>query len=119
MMLPETIAQTREEEPAMSAKCESEGNGGAGKGLVDVSPVCEGCVLFKANPQHPPPEEVMPIALSEVLQKWMLSNPVRVRETLPVIKGGNLIGLFVWFDRVGSLPASVPGPFGVTRKILE
>jgi hypothetical protein len=27
----------------------------------------------------------------EVLQKWMLSNPVRVRETLPVVRGGNLL----------------------------
>jgi hypothetical protein len=26
---------------------------------------------------------------------------VSVRETLPIVKGGNTIGLFVWFDRVG------------------
>jgi len=100
-MLPRSLAQTQERETAMSARFEAQGNGGAGKGLVDVSPICEGCCLFKANPQHPPPEEEMPVAISEVLQKWMLSNPVRVRETLPVVRRGNLIGLFVWFDRAG------------------
>src|SRR5262249_20315221 len=30
--------------------------------------------------------------ISEVLQKWMLSTPVRVREALPVVRGGNMIG---------------------------
>ena len=85
----------------MSSRLEAGGNGGAGKGLVDVSTICEGCVLFTSNPQHPPPEHEMPIAISEVLQKWMLGNPVRIRETLPIIRGGNLIALFVWFDRAG------------------
>jgi len=55
----------------------------------------------KANPQHPPPEDELPAALTEVLQKWMLSNSVRVRETLPIVRGGNLIALLVWFDRAG------------------
>jgi hypothetical protein len=36
-----------------------------------------------------------------VLPKWLKENPVRVRETLPIVKGGNTIGLFVWFDRAG------------------
>jgi hypothetical protein len=71
------------------------GNGGQGKGLVDVAPICEGCSLFLANPNDPPPEENLPAAISQALQKWMLSMPVRVRETLPVIRGGNMIGLFV------------------------
>lgn len=85
----------------MSGRLEFGGNGGSGRGLVDVVPVCEGCVLFTANPQKPPPDEEMPIALSEVLQKWMLSQPIRVRETLPITKGGNTVGLFLWFDRAG------------------
>jgi hypothetical protein len=82
------------------SRFESAGNGGA-KVLVDVTAVCEGCCLFKANPQQPPPDSEMPIVISEVLQKWMLGHPVRVRETLPVIRGGHMIGLFVWFDRAG------------------
>lgn len=85
----------------MSARVEAAGNGGAGKGLVDVTVLCEGCCLFKANPQHPPPDHDMPLAISEVLQKWMLSNPVRIRETLPILQGGDMIGLFVWYDRAG------------------
>jgi hypothetical protein len=82
----------------MTTRRAAGGNGGPGKGLVDVMTVCEGCVLFKANPQQPPPEGELPVAISEVLQKWMLGNPVRVRETLPVIQGGNMVGLFVWWD---------------------
>ena len=45
------------------------------------------------------PKWGMPVAISEVLQKWMLGNPVRVWQTLPVIKYGSMIGLFVWWDR--------------------
>jgi hypothetical protein len=85
----------------MTGRFEAAGNGGGDKGLVDVTLICEGCCLFKANPQRPPPEEEMPIAIAQVLQKWMLGNPVRVRETLPVLKGGNMIALLVWFDRAG------------------
>ncbi len=86
----------------MTGRFEAAGNGGGtGKGLVDVVAICDGCVLFKSNPQQPPPEDEMPIALTQVLQKWMLGNPVRVRVTLPIVKGGNTVGLFVWFDRAG------------------
>jgi hypothetical protein len=85
----------------MSHRIESSGNGGGGRGLIDVQVIRDTLVIFKPNPQKPPPEEELPIAISEVLQKWLHDNPVRVRETLPVIKGGNMIGLFVWFDRAG------------------
>ena len=85
----------------MDSRLWKNGNGET-KGLVDVDPVAEGCSLFVPNPQQPPPGEDLPIAISEVLQKWMAQNPVRVRETLPVIKGGNMIGLFVWWDRTDS-----------------
>ncbi len=85
----------------MTARFEAAGNGGAGKGLVDLVSICEGCSLFTSNPQHPPPEGEMPFAISQALQKWMQSQPVRIRETLPIIKDGNMIGLFVWFDRAG------------------
>src|SRR5262245_62671652 len=71
----------------MSGRLEPGGNGG-GKGLVDVVPVCEGCVLLVANPQRPPPEGEMAGAIADVLKQWMLQNPVRVRETLPLVKGG-------------------------------
>jgi hypothetical protein len=74
---------------------------GATKGLVDLIPIGDGCSLFKANPQQPPPQEEMPIAIADVLQKWMFSTPVKIRETLPVIKDGNMIGLFVWWDKPG------------------
>jgi hypothetical protein len=57
------------------------GNGGSGKGLVDVKTIRDGCVVFAANPQKPPAEDEMPFALSQALQEWMLSAPVRVRGT--------------------------------------
>jgi hypothetical protein len=75
------------------------GNGSSGKGLVDVAPVCEGCSLLIPNPQDPPPDHDLPVAIAEVLQKWMTSQPVRVRHTLPIIRDGSMIGLFVWWDR--------------------
>ena len=54
-----------------------------GRGLVDVVPIFEGCSVFVPNPDNPPPDDDMPIAIADVLQKWMKENPIRVRETLP------------------------------------
>ena len=85
----------------MANRIQPGGNGSPGNGLIDASPVCEGCTLFGPNPTHPPPDADVPFTIAEVLQKWMLSNTVRVRDTLPVVSGGNTVGLFVWWDRVG------------------
>ena len=74
-----------------------DGNGHS-KGLIDVQKVGEGCVLLTSNVQKPPPDDELPFALAQVLQKWMLSEPVRVRETLPITNEGRTIGILVWFD---------------------
>ena len=29
----------------------------------------------------------------------LAAKPVRVRETLPIVREGNMIGLFVWFEQ--------------------
>ena len=84
------------------------GGNGASKGLVDVTLLSEGCSLLVANPQQPPPKDELPVAIAQVLQKWLLANPVRVRETLPIISGGDMIGLFVWWDRTPSSTPNVP-----------
>ena len=47
----------------------------------------------------------MPAAISEVLQKWMIAQPVRVRETLPVPLGAVVVNrvlpeLFTHADEV-------------------
>jgi hypothetical protein len=52
-----------------------DGNGDPGPGLIDVTPVCDGCVLLVPNPQQLPPAGDLPVALARVLQKWMLANP--------------------------------------------
>ena len=76
------------------------GNGKKPKrGLIDVVPIFEGCSVFVPNPDKPPPDDDMPIAIAEVLQKWLKDNPIRVRETLPITKGGNTVALFVWWER--------------------
>jgi hypothetical protein len=85
----------------MTSQSDRAGGNGHGRGLVDVVAVSEGCVLFTANPQQPPPEGEIPLALSEVLRKWMLGNPVRVRETLPLTRGGHTTALCILFDRAG------------------
>ncbi len=76
------------------------GNGHAGKGMVDMCPVGEGCTLLIPNPSHPPPEAELHIALADVLQKFLLSNPIRVRSTLPIVNEGQTVAIFVWWDRV-------------------
>jgi hypothetical protein len=84
----------------MVRQLQPEGNGSVGKGLVDIIELSDGCTLFCKNPQHPPPDHDMPFAIGEVLQKWMLSNPVRIRTTFPVVSGGNTVGMFLWWDRL-------------------
>lgn len=69
------------------------------KGLIDIVPLAEGCSLFVANPQKPPPEGEMAAALAEVLVKWMSQEPVRVLHTLPLTRAGNTVELFVWWER--------------------
>jgi hypothetical protein len=89
-----------QKEEIMAKELHPEGNGAVGKGLVDIIELNEGCTLFGKNPQHPPPDREMPFAIGEVLQKWMQSNPLRIRTTFPVVSAGNTVGLFVWWDRV-------------------
>jgi hypothetical protein len=76
------------------------GNGHS-KGLIDVQPISAGCVLLTPNVQKPPPDDELPFALAQVLQKWMAAEPVRVREMLPITNAGRTIGIFVWFDPIG------------------
>jgi hypothetical protein len=90
----------------MANRLNTGGNGGAGKGLVDIVPVCEGCTLFTANPQHRPPDGDMPFAIADVLPKWMGQHPIRIRETLPIVSRGNTVAVLVWWDRLG--PGSPP-----------
>jgi hypothetical protein len=70
--------------------------------MIDICPVGEGCSLFIPNPAHPPPESELHIAFTDVLQKWMLAMPIRIRETLPIVHDGNTVALFVWWDRVAT-----------------
>lgn len=76
------------------------GNGSPGNGMIDTCPVGEGCTLFIPNPAHPPPEAQLHVALADVLQKFILSNPIRVRTTLPLVHNGTTVAIFVWWDRV-------------------
>jgi hypothetical protein len=75
------------------------GNGHAGKGMIDACPVGEGCTLFIPNPKHPPPDAELHIALADVLQKFILSNPIRIRTTLPITHNGETVAIFLWWDR--------------------
>jgi len=68
------------------------------RGRVDVTAVGKNCYLFAANKQEPPVEGEIPFAIAQVLQKWMKATSAHVRETLPIVKNGDTIGLFVWAD---------------------
>jgi hypothetical protein len=76
-----------------------QGNGHS-KGLIDIKPVRDGCSLFVANPQQPPPDEEMAVAIADVLVKWMAQQPIKVVHTLPLTKDGNTVALFVWWERL-------------------
>ena len=76
------------------------GNGSAGKGMVDLCPVGEGCTLFIPNPTHPPPADLLHVALVDTLQKFILAHPIRVRTTLPIVHDGTTVAIFIWWDRV-------------------
>ena len=77
-------------------------NGSAGKSMIDICPVGEGCSLFIPNPKQPPPENELHIALSEVLQKWLLTNPVHVRTALPITHNGTTVALFIWWEQAAT-----------------
>jgi hypothetical protein len=78
------------------------GNGGAGKGIVNVVPVVPGCVKFVPSLQQSPPKAELSAALAEVLERWQQEDSLRrVRAVCPVVQGGDTVGLFVWFDRPG------------------
>ncbi len=49
--------------------------------MIDACPVGEGRTLFVSNPSHPPPEAELHVALADASQKFLLSNPIRVRTT--------------------------------------
>jgi hypothetical protein len=67
------------------------GGNGSGRGLVDGSLVVPGCSLFRANPQHPPPDDEMPVALAHALAQWQRDDPaLRVRAVLPLVKAATL-----------------------------
>lgn len=68
------------------------------RGRVDVIQVGPDCYLFTENQAEPPVEGELPFAIAQVLQKWMKATNVRVRETLPIVKDGGTIALFVWGD---------------------
>jgi hypothetical protein len=77
------------------------GNGSGGSGMVDVKQLRDGCSLLIPNPTKPPAPGELPLAIASVLQTWLTANPdIRVRTTLPVLKGGDMVALFVWWDRL-------------------
>lgn len=76
------------------------GNCSAGKGMVDTCPVGEGCTLFIPNPTYPTPAELLPVALTDVLQKFILVRTRLGCTTLPIVHEGTTVAIFVWWDRV-------------------
>jgi hypothetical protein len=75
------------------------GGNGSSKGFTNVIELGPGRVLFVASQSAPPPAEELPHALSQGLEQWLRSQPaVRVRSTLPILKGGDTIGIHVWCD---------------------
>lgn len=65
-------------------------------------PVVPGCVRLFASPKQPPPKAELPDGLAEVLGRWQREDPSRrVRAVCPIVKGGDTVELFVWFDRPG------------------
>ena len=71
---------------------------GSGKHDVSVIPLAPDWVLFFPKEPEPYPDD-LPIGLTEILVQWFRAHEgVRMRTTLPILKGGNLVGIHVWFD---------------------
>jgi len=77
------------------------GGNGSSKGFTNAVTLGPGWVLFAASQSDPPPAGELPFALSQALEQWLRSQPsVRVRSTLPIVSGGNTIGIHVCYDTI-------------------
>jgi hypothetical protein len=90
------------------------GGNGSSQGFTNVIELGLGWVLFVASQSDAPPTEELPCALSQGLEQWLRSQPaVRVRSTLPILKGGDTIGIHVWYDAERRsrilFPTALPG----------
>ncbi len=69
------------------------------KGYTNAVSLGPGWVLFIASPSDPPPTDELPYALSQGMEQWRRSQPaVRVRSSLPIVAGGNTVGIHLWYD---------------------
>jgi hypothetical protein len=77
---------------------------GSGKGVIQATEIAPDWVLLSPEGPEPWPEN-LPIGLSKVLRQWAdEQRNVRIRAALPIVKGGDLIAVHVWFDRVSTSP---------------
>ena len=82
------------------------GNGSFG-GFTNVIERGPGWIVCVPSSSDPPPDDKLPFALSQGLDQWLRAQPaVRVRSTLPIIKGGDTIGIHVWYDGEVSKPST-------------
>lgn len=84
----------------MRFRIPSNGHGDS-KGKVSVTEIQPGFAIFLANRDEPPDTEELPVAIADVLIRWIDERKVTVRHTLPIIKNGNMVYLFVWYDPPG------------------
>jgi hypothetical protein len=78
------------------------GGNGSSQGTTNVVKLGPGWAVAFANPGHPPPADDLPYALSQGLERWLKELPgIRVRAALPIVRGGNAIGIHVWYDGDG------------------
>jgi len=55
------------------------------------------CLFTGGDP--PPPDDQLPFAMHEMLQRWLRQNPhLKVRTVFPIVRNGNTIAVHVWFD---------------------
>ena len=65
---------------------------------VDRFDMREGWVVFMASDPPPKPEQ-LPLYLSKAVAAWQKQTPsLKVRATLPIVAGGNTVGIHVLLD---------------------
>jgi hypothetical protein len=65
---------------------------------IDRIDITEGLVVFMAGNPPPAPNE-LPVMIHDTFHHWLVQNPgLTIRNTLPIVVGGNTVAIYVWFD---------------------
>jgi hypothetical protein len=75
---------------------------GENKGKIAATEMSPDCTVFYSSNEQPVEEAHMPASLAHVIPQWMEQRKAVVRATLPIVKDGNIVLVFVWHEPLES-----------------